>query len=252
MGKFESKGFPLERRIGDTIAIKGDYQYKAFYSSNTIQQFWHQSKSRLIQSLLPPSKGELVLDVGCGSGVISNILGNLGANVIGIDANPAAIDFASQTFVHQNIKFSVGLVDEEFLLPEPVDKIYCLEVIEHIYYFQGKGMLETFYKLLKTNGSIFLTTPNYSSLWPIIERISDLFQATPRMAGEQHVEFYNIKKLEELCRDAGFSITHSLTTNFLAPWISPLSWNMAVALEHLELKLSCPIGSNLVFILKKN
>lgn len=252
MGKLDSKEFPPERRMGDTIVIEGDYQYKAFYSPNTIQRFWHQSKSRLIQSLLSPSNGEFVIDVGCGSGVITNFLGNFGANVMGIDGNPAAINFASQTFVRQNIKFIRGLLDEEFILPEPVDKIYCLEVIEHIYYYQAKGMLETFFNLLKSNGSVFLTTPNYSSLWPVIERLFDLFRVTPKMAGEQHVEFYNMKKLKKICRDANFSIEHSFTTNFLAPWISPISWNMAVALERLELRLHCPFGSTLVVVLKKN
>jgi 2-polyprenyl-3-methyl-5-hydroxy-6-metoxy-1,4-benzoquinol methylase len=252
MGKVKSKKIPLEKRMGDSIFIKGDYQFKAFYSANTIQRFWHQSKSRLIQSLMPPGNGENVLDVGCGSGVITNLLGNLGANAMGVDGNPSAISFASQTYVHPHVKFFMGLVDEEFILPEPVDKIYCLEVIEHIYYFQGKCMLEAFYKSLKSGGLVFLTTPNYLSFWPVIERVFDLFQVTPKMSGEQHVEFYNLNKLDKLCRDTGFSVTRSFTTNFLAPWMSPLSWNMAVALENLEIKLRCPIGSTLVFILTKN
>ena len=161
MGKLGSGRVPLGRRMGDTIVIGGDYQYNAFNSPNRIQRFWHQSKSRLIQSLLPPGKGELVIDVGCGSGVITNLLGNLGADAIGIDANPAAINFASQTFVHPNVKFLLGQVDEEYVFPDQVDKVYCLEVIEHIYYFQGKSMLGAFYKLLKPGGSVFLTTPNY-------------------------------------------------------------------------------------------
>jgi 2-polyprenyl-3-methyl-5-hydroxy-6-metoxy-1,4-benzoquinol methylase len=251
MSKFNFKGFPQERRTGDTINIEGDYQYNAYYSPKIIQRFWHQSKSRLIQSLLPPIKGDLVLDVGCGSGVITNFLGSFGATAIGIDSNPGAIQFATRKFANQKIGFSVGLVDDEYKFQDPIDKIYCLEVIEHIHYFQGKDMVESFNKLLKPGGMVYLTTPNYWSLWPIIERIFDLIHVTPKMAGDQHVEFYNIKKLETLCRDAGFTINQTYITHIFAPWISLISWNLAVALESFESRLHCPLGLNLIIILKK-
>jgi len=241
----------LERRTGDTISIEGNYQYKSFNSQNAVQRFWHQSKARIIQAALPTCLGEQVLDIGCGSGVITNFLASLGANAIGIDGSPEAIDFATKTFINPNTKFIRGFVDEEFSLPFLVDKIYCLEVIEHIYYDQGKNMLLSFNKLLKPNGFVFLTTPNYFGVWPIIEWIFDLFQVTPKLVGEQHVEFYNTNKLKTLCQEAGFSVVQTYIVNFLAPWIAPISWDLAIEMERFELALRCPIGSSLVFILRK-
>jgi 2-polyprenyl-3-methyl-5-hydroxy-6-metoxy-1,4-benzoquinol methylase len=240
-----------QRRTGDTINIEGDYQYRAFNSSNIIQRFWHQSKVRIIQSTLPVGAGEQVLDVGCGSGVITDFLGSMGANVVGIDANPDGLEFATSKFTRANIRFSQGLVDADYSIPYPVDKIYCLEVIEHIHYHQGKSMLQSFDRALKPGGFVFLTTPNYGGIWPIIERIFDFLQVTPKMAGEQHVEFYNIKKLKYLCQETSFRIVQIYVINLLAPWIAPFSWNLAIQLERFEVKARCPLGANLVFILRK-
>jgi len=87
------------------------------------------------------------------------------------------------------------LVDELTSLNLTVDKIYCLEVIEHIYKDQARTMFESFYYLLKPGGKIFITTPNYRSLWPVIEWLIDRFKFAPKMHNEQHVELYNKKNL---------------------------------------------------------
>lgn len=84
------------RRIGDSIAIPGDYQYRALHDGPAVQRFWHHGKLAAAEAALHPVAGDVVLDVGCGSGVLSARLGAIpGVRVIGVDANADAIAFAS-------------------------------------------------------------------------------------------------------------------------------------------------------------
>ncbi|OHB66410.1 MAG: hypothetical protein A2Y76_06705 [Planctomycetes bacterium RBG_13_60_9] len=239
------------RRRADSIEISGDYQYRAMTEGNPIQRFWHYSKMLAIERLLPPCAGDSILDVGCGSGVISNFLGSFGARVVGIDANPDAIRFAAEAYSSQRVSFRLGLADQPFGPEASVDKIYCLELIEHIHGFQAKPMLDNFYSLLKPGGRAFLTTPNYRSMWPVIEWLLDRLDLAPPMAGHQHVELYHRKKLRDLCLASTLSLEHMGAMSFLAPWIAPLSWRWAKRVAKMELATSLTPGSVLVCVVSK-
>lgn len=239
------------RRTGDTIPIEGAYQYHALYHGNPVQRFWHLSKQLVIDQFLPPQPGEQVLDVGCGSGVIAHHLAQLGARVTAVDGNQEAIDFANQTFASESLRFVHGLVDDTFLLDSPVDKIYCLEVIEHVYYEQALAMLHNFYGLLRPGGHVLLTTPNYRSLWPIIEFLCDTFMSTAKMGGDQHVCHYTSSRLKYLARHTGFHLEHLRSFCLFAPWLAPLSVTVAKRVHTLEVHAPLRVGALLVAVLRK-
>jgi len=241
----------MTKRCGDSIEIGGDYQHRALTKGNPVQRFWHHSKTLAIEKLLPPRSGDHTLDVGCGSGVISDFLGRYGARVVGIDANPDAVRFASETYCSERVSFRLGLADQPLGQEASVDKIYCLELIEHIHAHQSKVMLDSFLRVLKPGGRALLSTPNYRSFWPVIEWLMDRFGLAPHMAGHQHVELYHRKKLRNLCRAAGFRVEHMGTMCFLAPWVAPLSWRCAEMLAGMELAAPLIPGSLLVCVLSK-
>jgi 2-polyprenyl-3-methyl-5-hydroxy-6-metoxy-1,4-benzoquinol methylase len=237
--------------MGDAMAIPGDYQYRAMHSKSNVQRSWHQNKKVTISRYLPPASGDHILDVGCGSGVISDFLGESGAEVLGIDANQDAIAFAQAQFRRPNVRFQLGYVDEEYHPPWPVDKIYCMEVIEHVYQEQFELMLNTFAKSLKSQGRVFITCPNQTSLWPFIERLLDVSGAVPRLKDEQHVEKYTIEKLTNIVKKAGFEVESVHTSCFLGPWMALLSWSLAEKLHEWEAAPGRRWGSILVFVLRK-
>ncbi len=241
-----------QRRTGDTIAIDGAYQYKALTEGNPVQRFWHEAKQLVIDRFLPPSPGDFVMDVGCGSGVIANHLAERGAEVIAVDGNPSAIAFAQKQFPSEKIHFVNGLVDEVFEAGRPVDKIYCLEVIEHVYYDQVLKMLRAFHTLLKPGGRVFLTTPNYASLWPVIEFACDKLQKTATMRGEQHVCHFTPKRLRNVCREAGFEEERLATFCLLAPWVAPLGLGLARFIHNIETVLPLKAGSIVFITLQKH
>lgn len=239
------------KRTGDTIRISGDYQYRALTEGNPVKRFWHYNKQLAIKQLMPPAVKDFVIDVGCGSGVVTSFLGDFGSTVLGIDGNPDAIRFAEEKYSRSNVQFRLGLVDDNIKLDSLADKIYCLEVIEHIFRNQAGDMLRTFHKILKPGGRVFLTTPNYRSLWPAIEYLMDKFGVSPPMSEHQHIEFYDRKKLKDLCCETGFTIELMTTTCLIAPWLAPIGWNLAVRVSRKEQKLPFYLGSILICIMTK-
>jgi 2-polyprenyl-3-methyl-5-hydroxy-6-metoxy-1,4-benzoquinol methylase len=238
--------------VGDAISIPGDYQLRAARSSNPVQRFWHATKKIVVDEMLPAAPEDLVIDAGCGSGVVADHLAASGADVMGIDANPEAIGFATSEFARPNLRFVRGLVDDEMTLDRPVDKFYSLEVIEHIYRPQGVAMLRNFHRLLRPGGRALITTPNYRSFWPLLEWTLDTFGLVPKMAGEQHVEHYHRRKLREVAREAGFAISTIRTICLVSPWLAPVSWSLATGAAKRELLLPLPLGCILVAVLKKS
>ena len=216
-----------------------------------MQRFWHESKQRVISKLLPPQPTDFILDVGCGSGVITDYLGKSGAKVLGIDGNEDAIRFANATFTAPNVEYRLGLVDDLFNCDISPDKIYCLEVIEHIYFEQGETMLANFRKLLKPGGTVFLTTPNYNSLWPLIEWTMAKVTDAAKMDEAQHVAQYTRKRLAQVIIAAGLEPLSLKSMSFVAPWLSPLSHRLAVGLEGIETHIPILPGAILVAVARK-
>ena len=238
------------RRQGDAVLISGDYQWRAANSANMVQRFWHEAKMTAIDTLCPPQTESLVLDVGCGSGVISNYLRETyAANVIAVDGNIEAINFGKITY--PNVQFIHQLVDDDYCIDGDLDYIYCLELIEHLYEQQGKILLNNFHRLLKQGGKLFLTTPNYHSFWPLIEGFLDWFNLTPKLAGDQHVTHYYPKKIASILRNSNFEVELICTNCFLAPWVAPLSLDLARWLNLKELHSRFHMGSIVILVATK-
>jgi 2-polyprenyl-3-methyl-5-hydroxy-6-metoxy-1,4-benzoquinol methylase len=241
----------MRRKDGDIIQISGDYQYRALKDGNPVQRFWHYSKQLAIQRHLPPGSEDYVLDVGCGSGVITAFLGSRTRHAIGMDNNRDAIAYAQRMFGASNVEFVYGQVDQEIEFERPFNKIYCLELIEHIYMEQGLIMLKNFHRILKSGGKVFITTPNYLSLWPIIEWSMDRLKLIPTLAELQHVEHYDAKKLSRLCIESGFDLDGIYTTCFLAPWAAAVNWELAKKINSIDDELPMHLGSVLIAVLCK-
>jgi 2-polyprenyl-3-methyl-5-hydroxy-6-metoxy-1,4-benzoquinol methylase len=236
------------RRTGDLIAIDGAYQFEALRAGPAPQRFWHHSKLRCVDALLPPVPGDFVLDVGCGSGVVTSHLAQRAARAVGIDGNPDAIEFARRQFGSERARFQLGLVDDGFAVDAPVDKAYCLEVVEHIYRPQALAMLVRIRETLRPGGRLLLTTPNYRSLWPAIEWLMDRSGRFAEMAEAQHVEHYHGRRLAELCVEAGLQVLAMRSMGALSPWLALLSWRAAERVLDRELRSPLLAGPVLVCV----
>ncbi len=240
------------KRIGDKIFIEGAYQYNAYYTGKPIQRFWHYTKLQEAQREIAAEKTDHILDAGCGSGLLAYFLAkDSRAEVLGVDANPAAIDFCQTRFQLPNLRFSRALIDDLPFSNNSFDKIVFLEVIEHLSREQGHTVLQRFYDLLKPGGLLVISTPNKKSSWPLIEYLLDRFRLVPTLAGEQHEYLYSGRELRKTAETAGFRSISRKTVNFLSPWLAPISWKLALKVHALEIKGKCRIGSLLLYTFKK-
>ena len=223
----------LKRREGDAIQISGDYQARALKSDRAAQRFWHEAKFRLIERIAMPGKQDRVLDAGCGSGTI-------------IDSNPSAIAYASEAYKTPNLQFRRGQFDD-LIDGKPFDKIYSIEVIEHLYEDQVAGVLSLFYKLANPGAQLFITTPNYRSAWPLIEWLLDRFGLVATLDEAQHVTHFTKRKLSAMCECAGWKVNHIGTFNGLAPFLAPIFRPLALEFEKIEFLLNRVLPENLLF-----
>jgi 2-polyprenyl-3-methyl-5-hydroxy-6-metoxy-1,4-benzoquinol methylase len=236
----------LSRREGDAIHIGGDYQARALKSDRAAQRFWHEAKFRLIERVAMPGQHDRVLDAGCGSGTISDFLSRHAADVVAIDSNRSAISYARDTFKAPNLQFRLGQFDD-LKGDKPFDRIYCVEVVEHLYEHQVAQVLSLFYELTKPGGQLFLTTPNYRSAWPLIERLLDRFALVAALQGVQHVTRFAKGKLSKMCQRTGWKVQQIGTFNGVAPFVASISYRLARGLEKWEHKCRLHLPGHLLF-----
>ena len=81
-------------------------------------------------------RGKKILDVGCGGGILSEALSNLGAEVTAIDASEETINIAKAHGKEVNSKVNYLRTSTDELLNErpalKFDVITCLELLEHV------------------------------------------------------------------------------------------------------------------------
>jgi len=181
------------------LGISGDYQYRAIHEGIFIQRVWHLNKIYLVDEKFDVKSNDIVLEVGCGSGNLLSKMAKRALLVTGVDISQASIDFAKQQCLgSDNVNFQVGSISEMELPDSYYSKVVCQEVIEHLFEGQIDQLMSKSYKALKPGGQFLITTPNYSSLWPLIEYVMDKLKLSPPMADHQHVTRFNMKKLKKL------------------------------------------------------
>ncbi len=104
-----------------------------------------------------PSKGK-VLDVGCGNGLMSMAVGQVGYHTLGVDISEKAIQKANQNNTLSHVNFKVMSANDLVADGFTYDAIICSEVLEHL--DDPSNLLQTLYQLLSDRGVLIITVPN--------------------------------------------------------------------------------------------
>ncbi len=106
-------------------------------------------------------KGKTVLDVGCGGGILSESMAEMGATVTGIDLAEDALEVAKLHLLEGNIEVDYQKMSAEALAeksPAQYDVITCMEMLEHVP--DPASIIRACAKLVKPNGYVFFSTLN--------------------------------------------------------------------------------------------
>jgi len=106
--------------------------------------------------------GRYILDLASGEGYGSHMLAEVAEEVIGIDIAADAVENAKNKYKKENLKFMQGDGCKVPISGEKVFDIICsFETIEHVNENEQVLMLKEFSRLVKDDGLLFISTPNY-------------------------------------------------------------------------------------------
>lgn len=111
--------------------------------------------------LLTPQRNDMVLDIGCGRGTMVRKVAGLCREVIGMDPSVAAVGITKRN--NKSICNSHVIMASAVSVPlrsDVVDKIYMLEVIEHLDRADTVRSLSEIQRILRLHGTACLSTPH--------------------------------------------------------------------------------------------
>lgn len=111
-----------------------------------------------VLEMIEPADGDVVVDVGCGNGVliplIEPYIGSRG-RIIAVDSADGMIETAKKKHGHfGNVEFRVGLIEEVDIPENHADLILCFAVFPHI--DNQQEALRRFREILKPDGELYI------------------------------------------------------------------------------------------------
>ncbi|MDO8513055.1 MAG: class I SAM-dependent methyltransferase [bacterium] len=215
--KKDYANYLLNKTLEDYNLIAYDFSSKRAYISQDILDLQKFS-----------SKGNRILDLGCGNGRLSEIFENSGIEYIGVDISEKLIKIARSKYPNKSFQ-----VVEFFKLLFPdnyFDKVYCLSVLHHIpsLEYRKKFLLEA-KRVLKPHGLIILTVWNLLIKPSIISSIvsnslaklfhksqldyKDIFLPFKRSSDinltDRYIHCFSRRELTKLLRKCNFNVLES-------------------------------------------
>lgn len=149
----------------------------------------------ILQNLKQYTNGREILEIGIGNGALI-------ATALEMEYKIDCIEIEMESAQKISNLLNQNIICCDFLdLPEnkTYDIISMGDVIEHLY--DPKKGLEKVYKLLKNNGILWISTPNYNSSFNMLHKTKTAMWNEP-----WHITYFHKKGLEFLLNNLGFKI----------------------------------------------
>ncbi len=121
-------------------------------------------------------KGKTVLDLASGEGYGAAILAQTADKVVGVDIDKNSIKFSKNKYKQSNLEFLHGEGSHIPIAGEKIfDVICCFETIEHVDEDQQISMLAEFSRLIKNDGLLIISTPNFDYTHTVLKDYENHF-----------------------------------------------------------------------------
>jgi len=157
-------------------------------------------------------KDSPILEVGCGDGSFTKVLGEHSSAVTAIDISADQIELNARAY--PQINFLQHDVAEEFPFEEGTfDVIWCSEVLEHL--FDPGFALREMYRVMAPNGRLLVTVPYHGRFKNVLIA---LFRWDEHFVpSNPHIRFFTRNSLAQIVSHASFQQIQTRTCGMNRP-----------------------------------
>lgn len=149
------------------------------------ENYWFRRHLAVYGWIGARAHGRRVVDLACGEGYGSAVLGRTARSVVGVDANPEAFEHARAKYTSATVRFERDMIET---WTGDVDCVVFLQTIEHVQ--APDAVLERLRELVGPGGVVYVSTPNVLTLAP---------KGQPRSGNPWHVREYRPDEFGALC-----------------------------------------------------
>lgn len=207
----DNPGFPANWPVKDTFRayLQRKYGYplannvagrtlKAWLAAQKVHRTAELEFSVMYLSFIPQGR---LLEVGCGSGVMLELMQRLGWTVEGVDFD----DKASRMARGRGLDVKTGSLEQQNYPDNTFDAITMSHLIEHVP--DPRGLVAEVYRVLKPGGKLVVVTPNSAS-WG-----HALFGRRWRgLEPPRHLHLFNREAIRRLAEDSRLQVEELRTT----------------------------------------
>lgn len=141
------------------------YQYK-FSEMHREEMYNRQGRERKAKTMVSVLQDYFntdlkflnLLDFGSSTGLIANYLSTFFGEVVGIDIDSPAVEFADASYKKENLKFILANSLKIEMPDNYFDTVICAQVYEHVP--DAAMMMDEIYRVLKTGGVCYFAAGN--------------------------------------------------------------------------------------------
>jgi 2-polyprenyl-6-hydroxyphenyl methylase / 3-demethylubiquinone-9 3-methyltransferase len=174
-------------------------EFRSLHEINPLRLEWIERHASL--------QGKKVLDVGCGGGILTEAMAQLGARVTGIDLSEKSLRVAELHLLESRlaVRYEHAMA-EDYAAQHPgeFDVVTCLELLEHVP--EPASVVAACARLVNPGGRVFFSTinRNFKSYLFAIIGAEYVLKLLPR-GTHDYMRFIKPSELARWCRDAGLA-----------------------------------------------
>jgi len=156
------------------------------HSSNPIAHDIAEHTAQVVCSVLPEESS--VIDIGCGSGLLVDLLDRAGYYVVGLDWSAPAIEYANR---HYRGRYLLANVEQGLDIGRKFDCVVASHILEHLE--NPHDFLQSVKGIMEPDGYLVIAVPNLGWYDP-----NSIYRSVSTLFDSEHVVGYSPKGVRRL------------------------------------------------------
>lgn len=219
----------------EQLAAKYDAWFRTPHGQY-VKHFEHE----MTMSLTDVIPGMYVADIGCGTGLYTKELCQMGAKVVGVDISPEMLEIAAQKTRNytDSVEFVIGDASALPFADNCFDRVFSITAME--FFEKPQPCLHEMYRILRPGGHMIVATLNSLCLWAVQRRIKSWFSQTIF----SHAKFHSIFDMQRMLKP--YRITSWRGGIFIPPFAPEWLINNCGKVERIGETLMPHLGAFIV------